>query len=282
MTTIHHHTITLASGSRLDVAERGRGPAILFLHGYTDSWRSYTPVLESLPEDVRALAVSQRGHGDSDRPPSGYRIADLAADAASLLDAAGIEEATVVGHSMGSLVAQELAISRPERVSRLVLIGSATTLDNPIIRELDEAVRQLGDTIPYEFVWEFQFSTLHRPVPDDFLRMAVSESIKVPARIWRDALAGQIEFHSDGRLGALTMPALIVWGDRDQIASRAEQERLLRGIRGSRFVEYVETGHALHWEQPGRFAGDLLSFLRETETMSRRGTKLALGAPADR
>src|SRR5262245_38892898 len=101
------------------------------------SWR--------LPQDVHALAVSQRGHGDSERPPSGYRIADFAADALALLDSAGIERATVVGHSMGSLVAQELALTRPERVSCLVLIASATTFDVPGVAELAAALNELGD-----------------------------------------------------------------------------------------------------------------------------------------
>ena len=269
MTPLDLKKLTLGSGLRLEVAERGRGPAILFLHGYTDSWRSFEPVLHRLPEDVRALAPSQRGHGDSERPLFGYRIEDLAADAVSILDAAGIDDAMVVGHSMGSLVAQELAISHPHRVARLVLVGSATTFDVQAVRELSQAVDQLEDPIPYDFAEGFQKSTIHRPVSDAFLRTAVGESRKVPARVWRDALAGVIGFHADGRLSRLTMPTLIVWGDHDQIGSRSEQDRLKEQIRGSTLLCYEDIGHAIHWEQPERFTRDILAFLRAGLTSGR-------------
>lgn len=109
MATIELHDVTLASGLRLEVATSGRGPAILFLHGYTDSWRSFEDILRRLPEDVHALAISQRGHGESDRPASGYHMADLAADAAVLLEGAGIAGAMVVGHSMGGRSPREFS-----------------------------------------------------------------------------------------------------------------------------------------------------------------------------
>jgi pimeloyl-ACP methyl ester carboxylesterase len=65
MQAIDHRTIMLPSGVRLDYAECGKGPATLFLHGYTDSWRSFEPVLTRMSGDVRSLGFSQRGHGDS-------------------------------------------------------------------------------------------------------------------------------------------------------------------------------------------------------------------------
>jgi pimeloyl-ACP methyl ester carboxylesterase len=163
---------------------------------------------------------------------------------------------------MGSLVAQALALAYPERVDRLVLVASATTFDTPLVRELEPAVNALPDPVPHDFALEFQSSTVHRPIPDDVLRVFVSESLLVPARIWAAALAGQIAFHSGGWLDRLTAPTLIVWGDHDSVVSRAEQDRLHRGIRGSKLVCYEDTGHAVQWERPQRFADDVIAFVR--------------------
>ena len=77
------------------------GPAVLMLPGPTDSWRSYQPILGLLPRSVRAIAVSQpgQGHGASDKPETGYRVEDFAADVVPLLDALNVERAVLAGHS---------------------------------------------------------------------------------------------------------------------------------------------------------------------------------------
>src|SRR5262245_37209789 len=101
-------TITLSTGVRLRYVEGGAagGEATLFLHGYSDSAYSFSRIQPLLPSSVRVIAPDQRGHGDSQRPAGGYAIGDFAEDAVALLDALGIQRATVVGHSMGSLIAQ--------------------------------------------------------------------------------------------------------------------------------------------------------------------------------
>jgi pimeloyl-ACP methyl ester carboxylesterase len=93
--------VTLGTGITLSYAAAGdaAGPCVVFLPGPTDSWRSYEPVLQQLPRSIRALAVSQRGHGDSDTPPNGYRVEDFAGDVPALLDALGVERAVLAGHS---------------------------------------------------------------------------------------------------------------------------------------------------------------------------------------
>jgi non-heme chloroperoxidase len=195
------------------------------------------------------VAVSQRGHGKSERPAGGYRIQDFAADAVAFMDAIGIASAVVVGHSMGSVVAQEVALARPERVSRLVLVGSATDYDNPVVRELAATIGTLEDPVSPQFIRDFQAGTAHRPISRDFLDTVVNESLKMPARVWRETMEGILGYRTTDRLTALTMPTLIVWGDRDEIAPRTEQDRVHRGIAGSTLTVYEDTGHALHWEQ---------------------------------
>src|SRR6476619_4909047 len=116
--TLSHH-----ASARLPVTEQGDadGAPLVLLHGYSDSGRSFEPVLAELPASIRALAVTLRGHGDAPKPDGGYDVAQLAADVVPVLDRAGIERAVVAGHSMGSVVAARVAIDAPERVAGLVL-----------------------------------------------------------------------------------------------------------------------------------------------------------------
>ena len=93
--------VTLASGPMLSYDDRGEAssPAVPVLPAQPDSWRSYQPVLDRLPPGLRAVAVSQRGHGDSDKPAAGYRVCDFAAHVVALLDRLGIEQAVLTGPS---------------------------------------------------------------------------------------------------------------------------------------------------------------------------------------
>src|ERR671915_134658 len=121
-------TTQLATGVRLHYAERGDqvGEAIVLLHGYSDSWYSFSRVLPLLSPEYHAFALTQRGHGDSDKPECCYTPENFAADVDAFMDAVGIEEATLVGASTGALFAQRAALRYPPRVSRLVLIAAQT------------------------------------------------------------------------------------------------------------------------------------------------------------
>lgn len=261
---VHLREVTLPSGVRLQYAETGRpdGEPIIMLHGYTDSWFSYSRVLPLLAPKYRAISITQRGHGDSDRPGS-YAGKDFAADVDAFMGALGIEQATVVGHSMGSFIAQTVAIRYPERVKKLVLVGSATSAANEVIVGLRDFVQTLGDPVPYDFAYEFQASTVFVPVPQEFLETAVGESLKLPAQVWKDVLDGLIATDNGARLGEITAPTLILWGDRDGIFPRAEQDALAAAIPNATLSVYPETGHAPHWERPRDFAKELEKFVKE-------------------
>ena len=258
-------TARLASGPEVHYAEQGDpdGEPILFLHGYTDSWFSFSRLLPLLPSRYHAFAFSQRGHGDSERPDCCYGIEDLVADAVAFLDAAGVEQATVVGHSGGSFTARGVAQTHPERVDRLVLIGSGVTPLKDVTRELQAAVHTLEDPVPAEFAREFPSSTVYRPLPEAFFERAVAESLKLPAHIWKRALDGLLGVEDAGDLGRITAPTLLIWGERDGFFSREEGEGLAAAIPGARLLVYPETGHAVQWERPERVASDLDSFMRE-------------------
>jgi pimeloyl-ACP methyl ester carboxylesterase len=263
-------SVDLSTGVKVDFAEQGdpAGIPLLLLHGYTDSWRSFERVLPLLPQSIHALALSQRGHGDASRPDDGYRPLDFATDVAAFMDALSLKPAVIAGHSMGSFIAQRFAVDHPERTSGLVLMASfAGVRDNPGVLELRDSVANLTDPIDRDFVQAFQESTLARPVPPTFLDTVVRESLKVPARVWRAALAGMVEADHSGDLGAIRAPTLVLWGDRDTLVPRSEQDALAEAIPGSRLVVYPGVGHGLHWEDPERVAADLAAF---TQTLAER------------
>jgi non-heme chloroperoxidase len=239
------------------------GAPVVMLHGLTDSWHSFERVLPHLPGSIRALVPTQRGHGDADRPASGYRTRDFAADVEAFLDALGIERAVIVGHSLGSTNALRFAVDCPHRLRGLILVGAfATYRDNPVIAEFwRSGVATLADPIDARFAREFQESTLAQSVPHEFIDLAVGESLKVPARVWRDALAGCLEDDFAGEIATIKAPTLAVWGAHDALVPRADQDHFLARIAGSRLVVYQEGGHAPHWEEPARFAADVSAFV---------------------
>jgi non-heme chloroperoxidase len=258
-------SVELPSGVELPYIEQGdpSGVPVLFLHGYTDSWRSFEGVLPHLPGSIRALAVTQRGHGDAVRPLAGYHPGDFAADLAAFMDALSLARGIVAGHSMGGTIAQRFALDYPERTMGLVLIGAAADFRcNPSVVELwDGAVSKLTDPIDPKFVLDFQQSTLAQPISPAFLDTMVQESLKVPARVWRAALGALLESNISSEIHAIRAPTLIVWGEQDTIASQSDQEVLANGIAGAQLRIYGGTGHAVHWEEPERFASDLTSFV---------------------
>ena len=261
-------TTRLSTDLQVHYAEQGdrEGEAIVFLHAYVDSWFSYSRVLALLSSEYHAFAPDQRGHGDSDKPQCCYMTDDYAADVAAFMDAVGIEKTTLVGDSSGGLIAQRVALDYPHRVSRLVLIGSPTTLvNNNAVRELgEEMLAGLEDPIPPEFVREFVLGTVHNPLPEEFLGRAVSQSLKVPAHVWRDYWKGVVLTVDDtARLGEINAPTLILWGEQDALLPREEQEWRAAAIPNATLQMYPRTGHLAHWVRPEWVVRDLEAFLKE-------------------
>lgn len=258
----------LASGLRLRYIERGpaNAPAVIMLHGYSDSSFSFSRVMPLLPDTLRAIAVDGRGHGESDRPASGYSMDDFARDTIQLLDALGIERATLVGHSMGSFIARRVAVLAPERVSGLVLVGAGIRGDNDAVRSLREPVQALTEPIDEAFVREFQVSTIARPVPPEFLETAIRESRKLPPAAWKGIFSGLVEYK--GGEHGIKAPTLVLGGDKDAIFSVAEQRAIAQAIPGATATIAPGIGHAIHWEDPERFVSELMAFVARTSKVT--------------
>ena len=246
--------ISLSTGVRLRYLDLGPNDAqpLLLLHGYSDSWFSFSPIIGLLPPNLRLIIPDQRGHGDSQHPRTGYRPDDLAADALAFMDGLGIASATVVGHSLGSFVAQRMVAIAPGRITKMVLVGSAVTPRNDVVLSMVPIVHTLTDPVDIGFIREFQMSTIYRPVTPAFLGRVISESQKLPARVWKAVLAGMLDMPT--LLEPVQCPVSIIWGDKDLVFSRSDQDDLLRRIPHARLHILNEVGHAVHWEVPEEFA----------------------------
>lgn len=256
--------VALPNGVQLEIAEQGPrdGPAVVLLHGITDSRLSYEPMWQRLPKHWHTIAVSLRGHGESDRPPH-YTLADIAGDVALLAETLRLEPMVVVGHSMGAAVAMQLAIHRPDLVRALVGIGAFASFgDKPGLLDYRQTeIEALRDPIPERVAREFQESTLAGPFDAAMLEMMVRESRKVPARVWRAAFDGLLADSFCAGLPTLAMPVLLLWGSADAFVPRADCDTLRSLLPAAELQVYDGAGHALHWEQPMRVAHDLQRFI---------------------
>jgi non-heme chloroperoxidase len=243
-----------------------KGPAVVLVHGIGDSWHSWELVLPLIPKSFRTFALTLRGHGLSDRPASGYTRADFAADVTAFLTGLSLEDVSLVGHSLGSFAAQEAAAGAgASRIRRLVLVGSAPfgPRDPAVLAELKTFFGSFKEPIDASFARDFQLSTAFRPLPPVFLETMIAELRTVPARLWHEFGATLATPRPVEHLKQIKASTLLVWGDKDAMITKADQDALLAGIQGSRLVVYPNTGHAPHWEEPERFANDLVGFLQK-------------------
>jgi non-heme chloroperoxidase len=263
---ITEKSIVLPGRVKLCYVEQGlaSGTPVILLHGFPDSWRSYEFVLPYLPPSVHVYVLSQRGHGNSDRPVTGYTPEDFAGDVAAFMNQLHIPEAIIVGHSMGSAVAQCFAVRYPAKTKALVLIGTFARMHTkPELVEYGQFVSTLRDPIDRSIAYDFQKSTLNKAISEEFFNILVNESMKIPARIWKEVFDGLLKTDFTAELKNMKKPTLLIWGDKDVFFPRQDQDFILSVIPSSRLEVYKGTGHSVQWEEPKKFAEDLLTFIRE-------------------
>jgi non-heme chloroperoxidase len=193
----------------------------------------------------------------------------MAGDVLAFMDALDLKRAVVAGHSMGSLVAQQLAVERPDRVAGLVLMAAFATIHGreDIAGFIRETILPLSDPIDEGFAREWQVSTLARPVDPALLDTVVAETLKVPARVWHATFDGFLDTPDvlERLKRRVRVPVLLAWGDRDTYALRDDQDQLLAALPHARLRVYEGGGHAFHWEDPAGFAAELEAFVGETQ-----------------
>jgi pimeloyl-ACP methyl ester carboxylesterase len=253
--------VRLATGLGLPYAEQGDagGVPVVFLHPYADSHRFFERALPYLPAGVHAYLPTQRGHGDADKPLSGYSLAELSGDVVAFLDAVGVARAVLVGHSSGGYVAQRFAVDHPDRILGLVLAGSPRSLQGRRAPFAD-AVEAMQDPVDPELIRQVLATLpLIQPVPEAFLEAMLAESAKVPADVWRIALAELTAAVPPTETATITAPTLVLWGEQDEVL-RSEQEALAAAIPQARLIGYPATGHLIIWERPRQVAADIAAF----------------------
>jgi pimeloyl-ACP methyl ester carboxylesterase len=255
--------LRLATGLTTAVTDDGDGDGsapVLLLHGWTGSRRSFAALLPLLSTRVRTVAVDLRGHGDADKPSTGYDLASLAADVVSVLDALEIPRAVLVGASSGGYVAQQVAVSAPDRVAGLVLAGAPYDLRGrpPFADEL----ARITDPVDPTWVRDFTagFTDLDR-LPSWYVDLMVDDALRLPASIWMATFRGLTTSLPPVEVGVIVVPTLVISGGRDALLGREHTLALVSAIPGAQWIEYPDTGHLVLEEQPARLAADVLSFL---------------------
>lgn len=258
--------VRLPNGIRLAYVELGdpQGEPLLLLHGYTDSSRVWT-ILAPWLGDYRVLIPDQRGHGASDVPACCYAMSDLAEDSRMFLDAMGVEQAAVVGHSMGSMVAQVLAAEHPGRVTRLALIGSTATV---AIRRSDwmwANIMSLREPIASNTDFLRQWSGGASPTPVDpvFVHHSDAEIAQIAPVVWRSVIRELLDVPIGRFAPDVQAPVLILSGGRDELFPAEHHQSLVEAYPGAEAHVFAELGHNLILEQPERLGPVLAGFLRK-------------------
>ncbi len=246
---IHHH-------------DGGAGPPVVLLNGWTASGLVWPErVVAALEREHRVIRIDNRGSGWSRHAPRPYTIGDLAADARQVIDDLELPRPTVVGLSMGGMIAQELAMRWPDRVRRLVLLGTrppspedtpppprvtASLLATPppgtslrrFLRDGWASVAAPGFAAAHpELIDEMARSIARRPTP----RFAVLDQARAIAA-WSGA----------GRLRRVAVPTTVVHGTEDPLIPVRNGMRLAQLVPGARYVELPGVGHLVPYEAPDR------------------------------
>lgn len=253
-------SVKTAEGLRLTYVELGeapetaRGLPVILIHGYTDTSRSWSLPAADLALALpgrRLIAIDLPGHGGSDAPPCCYGPLDLAHALAGLMDGLGIAKADLIGHSLGSMTAATLAASQPERVNRLVLVSSATTVPAPALDWLWQNVPALPTPIDPDSAFMRDWFSNPTPVNEDFLSRERAGGAAVPRHVWTGVLLGLSGMDLAPLERRITAPTDIFWGEKDALFDAATQERLRAALPRARFHEMKGLGHNFFWEQPG-------------------------------
>jgi pimeloyl-ACP methyl ester carboxylesterase len=270
----HVHRLELP-GATVNYAEIGEGEPIVFIHGLTSSWQAWLENLPHFSRSHRVIAVDLPGFGASpmpswpiDMPAYGRMLHDFC----EKLEVG--QEATLVGNSMGGLVAAEAVLSEPSRFSRLVLVSAAGFINTWLPHERGRATSQAWNTFGRPFGAAARFFVTHRRARYLMFRFAIrypgrlgkellweQMASGVPCSGFADALDAVIEYDARDRLEEIQIPTMIVWGTHDWVIPSAAALSYNRRIPHSRLEIFEDTGHVPQLERPARFNAVLDEFL---------------------
>jgi pimeloyl-ACP methyl ester carboxylesterase len=258
---VHVGDVTLA------YSELGCGYPVVLINGFAstmDMWNP--PVLESIAESFRVIIFDNRGTGFSSNPDKEFSIPLLAADAAGLMDALGIPSAHILGFSMGASIAQELVLTVPEKISRLVLVAGECGGSEAVMMQPEIQSRLMDKSGSDEDVARRMFSLIF---PPDWLRhhdplQYCPEICETTCEetVSRQAAARFSWKGSHSRLPGIRSQTLVITGTDDCIVPSVNSHLIREGIPGAELVEIQGAGHGLMYQFPHEFSSAVLEFLR--------------------
>ncbi|WP_245503725.1 alpha/beta fold hydrolase [Rhizobium leguminosarum] len=254
----------------------GAGLPLVFVHGFTTTAQFWREQIEAFSSRYRVIRIDLPGHGVSPRPEGrSYTIAAFANDILAVYRALEIDEAILVGLSMGGTVAQTFTLSHPERVLALVLVGATphglgadVNVDNVL-----KAIDDLGVVKASQNVIERSFG---RTAGRDLVEFARQEVTQTPAFVAREAIASLNASDSRANLHDIGVPTLVVVGTEDIITPPGESVVLAEGIPESRLEVIADAGHFPMLEQPQVFNHVLESFLKDCDSHFSRSSGTGL------
>jgi pimeloyl-ACP methyl ester carboxylesterase len=247
--------------------ERGSGDALLLINGLGGSALNWEPLLPALAARFRVITSDNRGVGRSAAPPGPYTTRQMADDAAALLTHLGVERAHVVGSSMGGMIAQELALTYPTLVGRLVLFATYArprlAIIGPWLSFIKEAMDRGCDPAGLRALglgWWYGPAFLADP---DRVEEALAWQEPYPAPAHGIAAQAEAARAHDtlDRVSQITAPTLILVGAEDIFTPLYYSRELAAGIPGARLQVLKRGGHSALWEYPADGAAALLEFL---------------------
>lgn len=264
-------------GVHYHVKVQGKGPTVLFLHGFTGTASTWTAVQKGLPDRYRVVSVDLLGHGKSSAPddPKRYALTECVQDLTELVDELGLGRVHLVGYSMGGRLALHMALARQHLLVSLVLVSASPGIADATTREarlqsdaqlarliLDKGVRSFVD------YWESipLFATEKQLPPDQreaLRRERLSQRPQGLAGSLLGAGAGQQEYLMDA-LRTIGVPTLIVAGALDE-KYVAFAHDMQRAMPNARKCIVPGTGHAVHRERPDVLAKLLSDHLQDLE-----------------
>ena len=250
----------------------GGGPTVLMLHGIGGGHLSFAPQVETLASSgYRAVAWDMPGYGHS-APIEPYTFKGLAAACIALIESLKCGDVTLVGHSMGGMVAQEVVARRPELVSKLVLAGTSPSFGKPDgewqQRFIAERTAPLDAGLSMSQLAALLVPEMTGPqaLPEG-LKLAAHCMSQVNPSTYRRALEALVTFDRRGNLPNIVVPTLLIAGEHDRNAPPAVMKKMAGAIPHSTYIELPGVGHLQNLEAPDDFDGLVLNFLALPRTL---------------
>jgi len=258
-------TIVELEGVRLAYDVDGAGEPLLLIQGLGYGRHGWGPAPGMLAQSFQVVVFDNRGFGESDSPPGPYTTAQLARDGLAVLDAIEVESANVVGISLGGMIAQELVLTAPERVRKLVLCsttgGGPTAV--PMPQQTVELMGRAAHLDPQEALQRFVTNALSPDAPPELVSEIVAYRAANPpdGAGWFAQAAAGAAHDAMARLGEIRVPTLVVHGTADNVVDVGNARLLADAIGGARLELFEGVGHLLPWERPQEFTALVEEFV---------------------